>query len=84
MLHTFRLGQMVPVWPRPGLHVQEHPQIPGRFLPSAGTVVAWSSWWHRRVLDGSVCLSDPRVRAASPVEAVTPAPQPQGLEGSEA
>ncbi len=60
MIQTFKLGQAVCLWPRPGLRVPEHPDIPGRFLPEDGATVVWSPWWHRRALDGSVCLTDPR------------------------
>lgn len=52
-------GQRVRVWPRPGLRVLSHPGITNRYLPPEGAVVEWSTWWARRVADGSVLLTDP-------------------------
>ncbi len=51
MLHEIKVGQLVHVWPRPGLRVLVDPQIPDRLLPDDGADVAWSHWWHRRALD---------------------------------
>lgn len=57
-------GQRVHVWPRPGLRVPSHPQIANRFLLPEGAVVEWSSWWARRVADGSALLTDPSTATA--------------------
>jgi len=55
----------VRVWPRPGLRVPTHAAIANRFLPPDGAVVEWSTWWARRVADGSALLTDPD-RATKP------------------
>jgi len=66
-----RLGQRVRVWPRPGLRVPTHSGIPNRFLPPDGADVEWSTWWVRRVGDGSALLTDP-------APATKPAPPNEG------
>lgn len=79
MLADLKVGQTVRVWPTPGLHVLVDPRIPGRFLRNDGAEVAWSPWWHRRVLDGSVLLTNP-----SPTPNRQPAPTPAATPNSEA
>jgi len=59
-MRELALGQAVRVWPRPGTLVLEQPDIPDRYLPPDGAEVLWSSWWLRRLEDGSVLLFDPR------------------------
>jgi hypothetical protein len=66
MIHDFKIGDIVHVWPRPGLLVQEHPGIPGRFLASTGSELPWSAWVHDRVLDGSMLLTDPNAPQHAP------------------
>lgn len=60
MINSFTPGDIVKVWPRPGLLVQAHPQIHGRFLAPEGEQLIWSEWLHSRVMDGSMLLTDPR------------------------
>lgn len=62
-------GQRVRVWPRPGLRVPTHARIANRFLPPDGADVEWSSWWARRVSDGSALLTDPRT-VTSPLPSI--------------
>lgn len=69
-------GQRVRVWPRPGLRVPTHAGIANRFLPPGGEEVEWSTWWARRVADGSALLTDP-------TRATKPEPLPVAHEGAE-
>jgi hypothetical protein len=73
---SLKLGAAVHVWPRPGRRVPTHAGIANRFLPPEGAVVEWSTWWARRVADGSALLTDPS-------KATTPASQPAPGEGGE-
>src|SRR5881227_1189354 len=84
MIAALKLGQRVRVWPRPGARVPEHPSLPGRFLPPGGAEVEWSTWWARRVGDGSALLFDPtgagtveHRSAAAPRSATSPHVPPQ-------
>lgn len=61
MVHTFKLGEIRRVWPRPGLRVPMGPDA-HNFLPEAGAEVVWTDWWHARAMDGSLCFTDPGVR----------------------
>lgn len=56
---VLKTGAPVRVWPRPGRLVPTHAGIAGRFLPADGAEVQWSTWWARRVADGSALLTDP-------------------------
>lgn len=66
---ALKTGQRVRVWPRPDLRVPTHAHIAGRYLPPDGADVEWSTWWARRVADGSVLLTDPS-------QATKPTPPP--------
>lgn len=64
MIDRLKVGDTVKVWPRPGLRVQAHAGIPGRFIPDEGDEMKWSPWLAARVADGSVLLTDPNARYA--------------------
>lgn len=81
MLSDLKVGQTVRVWPRPGLRVLVDPRMPGRFLPDEGADVAWSCWWHRRALDGSVVFLE--LPTAAPTVQPTVAPAADGQEPSQ-
>lgn len=70
MLSSFKIGDLVWVKPKAGLRVQEHADIPGRFLPAEGKQLAWSHWVHDRVSDGTMLLAE------APATKPTPAPLP--------
>lgn len=53
-------GDTVKVWPMPGKRVQRHPEAFGQFMSPDGDEVQFSDWIHDRLMDGSVCLHDPR------------------------
>lgn len=65
MTNLPKLGDLVRVWPADGARVQDGADRFGVFLSADGCAVAWDFYWHRRYLDGSVHLHDPRAAAAS-------------------
>lgn len=77
MIAKLQLGQRVRLWPRPGLRVPEHSGIGGRFLPAGGADVEWSTWWARRVGDGSVLLTEPGAKP-QPTDQPSSAPAEEG------
>lgn len=60
MIGLPNLGDLVRVWPADGLRVQDGAGNYGRILAVEGREVQWSEYWHRRLLEGSVHLHDPR------------------------
>lgn len=64
MHRNLKFGDMVKVWPAPGLLVQSHAEIVGRFLPAEGAEQPWTQWLSDRARDGSICLTDPAPKAA--------------------
>lgn len=70
---ALKAGQRVRVWPRPGLRVPTHASIANRFLPPDGAEVEWSTWWARRVADGSALLTDPSHATTAGAPAAAPA-----------
>ena len=62
------LNDSIRVWPSPGQRVQDGAGAYGKFLAADGREVVWDHYWHRRLLDGSVCLHDPRPRATTQKE----------------
>ncbi len=59
MVAGLQFGDTVKVWPAPGLRVQAHAGIAGRFLSPDGEFLVWSDWIHSRVCDGSMYLTNP-------------------------
>ena len=57
------MGDVVHVWPAPGLRV---PDGAARVLPPEGREVTWDAWWHRRLLDGDLLLHDPSASSPAP------------------
>ena len=53
------MGDTLRVWPLAGLRVQDGAGNFGRVLADSGREVVWDAWWHRRLLEGAVTLSDP-------------------------
>jgi hypothetical protein len=68
MLDRIKIGDTVKVWPKPGLRVQSHADIPGRWLADEGQDVVWTDWLAARARDGSLLLTDPHP-APSPASA---------------
>lgn len=71
MLHLFRVGDKVKVWPRPGRNVPSAPpqvietpsgpqMLLARDLKPEGQEVAWSEWLQEMARHGDVFFSDPR------------------------
>lgn len=58
------------VKPVAGLRVRD-PDHGGAPLAAEGAVVTWSTYWHRRLEDGSITVEDPTAAAAAP-EVETP------------
>lgn len=59
MIDSIKIGDTVKVWPKPGLAVQSHADIAGRFLATEGQEVVWTEWLRQRLADGSLLLTDP-------------------------
>jgi len=76
---ALKAGDRAHVWPRPGLRVPTHAHIANRFLPADGADVEWSTWWARRVADGSALLTDP-TKATKPTTAAAHAAATEGAE----
>jgi len=62
------LGDVVDVWPSPGLRVREFAGL-DRFLPQEGSKCVWTPWLAERFRDGSVHITDPRGKSAPPAAA---------------
>lgn len=71
MLHLFRVGDKVKVWPRPGHDVPSAPPqtietpagpqtLLARPLKPEGQVVEWSAWLQEMARHGGVFMTDPR------------------------
>jgi hypothetical protein len=71
MLDRIKIGDTVRVWPKPGLRVQSHADIPGRWLADEGQDVVWTDWLAARARDGSLLLTNPKP--------ATPASKPAAL-----
>lgn len=60
---TPNFGDVVYVWPAVGQRVQDGDGNYGKALSPDGRDVTWDAYWHRRYLEGSVHMTDPRPRA---------------------
>lgn len=74
MLNLPKYGEKIRVWPLPGHKVQRLAEATitegGTFLNEDGEDVVFSDHWYRRLLGGSIALTDPRGKDGS---GITPA-----------
>lgn len=69
-------GRPVMLWPVPGRRVQDGDENYGRFMPAEGGERTFNPYWHDRLMEGAVTLTDPtkNYRAGKACEAsVNPA-----------
>jgi hypothetical protein len=71
MLQLPSFGERVKVWPALGVRVQDGADRFGVFLLPDGREVIWDSFFHRRWLDGSIHLHDPRPASRAAAVATT-------------